>query len=477
MRSKLILLVNALFILGYWATGQVKTIDITSFGAKPNDNISDQAAFNKAADAINKAKGNIRLVLPAGKYIVGKAVNFKGNREKIPTGKVTDVMQLRNCTNVTIEGKGNVQIKFIDNLPFGTLPKRPAGVDSAVHIGSLFRLIECSGITIRNIKADGNNSKFLLLNKWGAGTNPYEREHEGLFLLNCSDVKVENASFCFFGRDGVIVLEDQGKQPVKNLSFTNCIFNNNGRDGVSWCGGENVRFYKCSFDNNSTGKIVTNPGAGLDIEPERNAVCRNGSFIKCSFKNNGGYNLGSVYKEASDVVFDSCIFVGKTVYSLMCQSPRFTFKNSTIAGTCILTYDADKEADGTKLQNCRFTDSMKNAKIYRDNYIVAIKGRYMRFTGCRFESYIVPAVYTEITKKRQLADNENTLFEGCFFYAGFKKASTWNNLPFLVSNSNFINCEFRSAGYANFNSILNIGEKNIHQQKNKFVKGIYTLKD
>ncbi|WP_255153843.1 hypothetical protein [Ferruginibacter sp. HRS2-29] len=49
------------------------------------------------------------------------------------------------------------------------------------------------------------------------------------------------------GRDGPMILEDRDKIPVRGISFSNCTFNYNGRNGFSWCGGEEVRFYKCFF--------------------------------------------------------------------------------------------------------------------------------------------------------------------------------------------------------------------------------------
>lgn len=449
---------------------QVKTVYISDFGANANDNKSDQEAFNKAGEYINRHKGNTHLVIPGGKYIVGVLPTFSKD-ENIPTGaaSLNDVLNLKNCNNVIIEGLDNVMIKFEDGLPFGTLPNRLNNADSAVHIGSLFRLTNCTNIKLLNFYADGNNENFKFLKTWGVGNNAYEREHEGLFILNCQQVTVNNVSFKGFGRDGAMILQDADKIAVKNVFFTNSSFNNNGRNGLSWCGGENIRLYNCQFNNNGKGIIVTNPASGLDIEPERNALCKKGSIIKCEFSNNAGYSVVSGYTEASDVIFDSCTITGNTNYALLCASPRFTFNNTNIAGCSLLSYDAANERDGMYFKNCTFTDSLLRKKIFAPSYLTAITGRYARFDKCDFRGYKIPVLYTEIKKKKANDDIENTRFTDCSFNVYFKKASTWGQYAFLVSHSNFVNCVFKSSGYADFKRILNDREKNVYQQKSIFL--------
>lgn len=470
MNFKLIFLLLITTSLPVLAAAQLKKIYITDFGAKANDKKSDQAAFTKAADFINERKGNTHLVIPRGTYIVGVMPKYSKDVDLLTgAASLKDVLKLKDCNNVVIEGSGVVCIKFDDGLPFGTLPDRKNNADSAVHIGSLFRFINCTNITLQNFNAEGNNENFRLLKFWGAGSNAYEREHEGLFLLNCQQVSVNNVSFNFFGRDGAMILQDADKIPVKDIMFTNCNFNNNGRNGLSWCGGENISLYKCRFNNNGNGKIKTNPAAGLDIEPERQALCKNGRVIKCEFMNNGGNSVVSGYNAASDVVFDSCIIRGNTNYALLCNSPRFSFKNTVIAGCSLLNYDAGNEKDGMNFFNCTFTDSVPKQKIFAPGYLTAITGRYARFTNCDFQGYKIPVLYTEIKKKRARDDDENSLFTGCSFSVYFKKASTWGQYAFLVSHSRFVNCVFKSSGYADFKRILNDSEKNVYQQKSVFI--------
>ena len=469
MKNYFFLTLILLLIFNADLSAQVDFISIKDFGAKPNDNISDQVAFNKAAEFINKKQGGVHLIIPEGRYLVGPSFTKSIQEKDIQTGVLYDVFMLINCSNVIIEGKGKVLIAFIDNLPFGKLISRPARKDSGVHIGSLFRLKNSKNITIKNIIADGNKEKFRLLKNWGAGSNPYEREHEGIFILNCQNVVVINSTFNNFGRDGGMILQDPENLPAINIHFAKCTFNNNGRNGFSWCGGDSVSFYQCKFLNNGRGKIKTNPAAGLDIEPERYALCKRGSFVKCEFGNNDGYAVTSGYPDASDVTFDSCNIEGNTNYALFCNSPKFSFKNTSIAGCSLLSFDADSEKDGMNFINCTFIDSQLKKKTYTPAYLTGITGRYAKFNNCTFTGTKVPVLYTEIKKKKNMTEKENSLFTNCFFNVYFKKSSTWGNYAFLVSHSNFVDCTFKSAGYANFKRILNDAEKNVHQQKSVFI--------
>lgn len=470
MNFKYLLIIYFNISLIISAGAQVKTVYLPDFGAIANDNRSDQLAFNKAAEYINKRMGNTRLIIPGGKYIVGVLPNYS-SEENIPLGSasINDVMKIENCNNITIEGAGAVSIKFADHIPFGTLPNRKNVTDISVHIGSFFRFINCVGISISNLKTDGNNEKFKLLKTWGAGNNPYEREHEGLFILNCQQVTVNKVAFNGFGRDGVMILQDADKIPVKNISFANCSFNNNGRDGFSWCGGENISFYNCVFKNNSRGKIQTNPGSGIDIEPERNALCKNGKLTRCEISGNGGYAITSGYPTASKVIFDSCTITGNTNYAMICQSPGYAFTNCTIGGTCLLYYDAAAETDGINFTNCIFTDSIAKKKIYTLNYLVATLGRYIKFKDCTFSSFKVPGIYSEIKKQGGgLTKAENTYYKNCSFAAYFTKPSTWQRHAFLVTNAVFEDCSFKSKGYADYKYILADPGRNIFEQKSTF---------
>jgi hypothetical protein len=450
------------------AQAKVQVINITDFGAKPNDGRSDQEGFNKAAAYINKVKKNVRLLIQPGTYVVGQSLNYRNKRPVPVIGTVNDVINLEGCSNISFKGMGAVTIIFSSNHPFGTLPNQRFGKDSAVHIGSLFRLTSCDNITIEDLVTDGNNEKFTLLKPWGLGDNPYEREHEGLFILNCQHITVKNVSFNRFGRDGCMILEDQDKQKVKDLSFFNCSFNNNGRNGFSWCGGKDVRIAACNFNNNGSGKIKTSPGAGLDIEPERGASCKSGTITASTFSGNHGYAVTSGYSNTSDISLDSCLIIGTSSSAIYLESPSFIIKNSTIAGNCLFFYDSHKASENLRVSNCIFTDSIAGKKIGTVNYTVGVTGRFVSFYDCKFYSYKVPSLYTELRVDAKAGNDGNTLFSGCSFYAFYRKATTWQKHGFLLGNCTFNNCNFLTTGYGDYRYVLTEAGRNIVQKGSKF---------
>jgi hypothetical protein len=63
---------------------------------------------------------------------------------------------------------------------------------------------------------------------------------------------------------------------------------------------------------------------------------------------------------------------------------------------------------------------------------------------------------------------ENTYYKSCSFAAYFIKPSTWQRHAFLLSNSIFEDCNFKTKGYADFKYVLNEPGRNIHQQRSTF---------
>lgn len=467
MYSKLYFLLVSISVAAC-SSGQQLTVYLKDFGAVANDHISDQAAFKKAARFINEKKKNVKLVIGQGKYIVGPAFQYDKAGKLVKFDALDDVLNLTECSNITIEGKGKVNIVFTDNIPLGVISDKTNKVTGGIDVGSLFRIVRCIGINIINIQADGNNNRFRFYDNWGLGTNAYERDHEGLFLMNSQQVTVKNCSFNRFVRDGCLILGDTNQMPVFNIKFLNCNFLGNGRNGVSWTAGDSVTFYNCVFKNTSTGVITTNPGAGLDIEPERSALCSRGKFIKCEFSGNRGYAITSGYTTASDILFDSCRIIGTHNYAIYCGSHNMTFKNTFFAGSCLLFYDTDDPANGLKFFNCSFTDSIPNQKLYTLTYLAGITGRYTKFYDCSFTAYKVAIAFAEIPKKNNKSNEENCLFRDCSFSALFRKPSSYNQHALLVTNSIFSNCTFKTSGYADYKYVLNEAGRNNKQFNSRF---------
>ena len=114
-----------------------------------------------------------------------------------------------------------------------------------------------------------------------SGTNTGEWQH-GIYLKNCSNVKIEGISVNSFWGDGICLGEynSQSLEPEdwakssKNIVLSNLKISNIGRNGIAVTMGENVRISNCYF------KDITNaPGAAIDLEPNVGAEESEGETI------------------------------------------------------------------------------------------------------------------------------------------------------------------------------------------------------
>lgn len=111
---------------------------------------------------------------------------------------------------------------------------------------------------------------------------------------------------------------------IKNVKATY-----NGRQGLSWVGGNNLTVIKSEFS--STGKalnngrlVVSKPSAGIDIEIEE-SIIKNGNFINCMIYDNSGPGLSSIGHDTYNINFKKCTFIGTTNSAIYPKSQGFKF--------------------------------------------------------------------------------------------------------------------------------------------------------
>lgn len=415
-------------------------INIADYGAIPNDGLNDYAAFKKISDTINARGGNTVVNFnQQGQYDI-RPPYLDTYPDSIQTNSQWDVFSLSNCTNVTFNSIGVVTIKLMNNVPFGV-----KSVGQHAHIGSLFRFTNCTYITVNGIIGDGNMDGMHLLGNYGVGRNPYELEHEGVFILNSGNVTVTNSTFKNFGRDGIMMLQETVGTRTKKNYFYNSKFNDNGRNGFSWLGGDSTNFKQCEFIGNAQGRISENPGSGLDIEPERNSLCTEGIFTTCKFSDNAGYSVvtGSL-DEAYNFTFDGCEIYNFQNLSLYVASPYFYFRNTRFVGKMLLNFFEVNYANSPSFINCSFSDSLAGYINDRGSYMIAF-GRYAKFSSCNFVSYGSMFCYSE---------GDSVVFDRPIFNALFTTPTNFGNNCFALSGTIFNNATFKNVPYPNYLNIL-----------------------
>lgn len=149
--------------------------------------------------------------------------------------------------------------------------------------------------------------------EWGYGISiihSYNITLDGLYITKC------------WG-DGInINFKETENFESNDITITNCICDDNRRQGMSIEAGNNIYVENCKFIN--TGKTAyTAPGAGVDIEPLVNNKTMTGiTFKNCIFKDNHGIQLvggGAMSNERNrvvkDVTVDNCKFTDEETSS------------------------------------------------------------------------------------------------------------------------------------------------------------------
>ncbi|MEO5944831.1 MAG: hypothetical protein ABIP30_04040 [Ferruginibacter sp.] len=408
-----------------WVTRNIKK----DFGAVGNGKKNDHSAFKKAVAFITKNGGNVRLLIPAGTYIVGKQTINKGKENKLPVYQGDPIFAFQNIKNVSIEGVSGTKIIYMNGMFLGTFepetgakpanlakynPSAPKNENPTYDykpvatIGDFIDLVDCQNISIKNIDANGNSDKYSFGGYWGLGGKPYEISNcYGLYVYNSRNCTLENLKLHDFAVDNICIggtfLNGDTSKPLTNNIYLNKIdCYNSGRNNLSWVGGKNVTVCNSSFNYAGAGKISTSPAAGMDIEPEGlqgKVGCMNGYFYNNTYKNNVGIAAipgtsidnparAEGYGYSYDHYFRKCAFIGKTNATVYNFINRVTFDSCEFYGY-VLNYGSstsDSIAPAT-FKNCLFTDCYQSERMF-DQPLLSIEFGYrLHIDNCTFKKY------------------------------------------------------------------------------------------
>jgi hypothetical protein len=396
--------------------------DIKTFGAKGDGKTNDHDAFIKAAEFFNKRGGKGKLLIPAGTYIVGQQM-FNRNSKSKPVYEGGNVLDLKSINDFTIEGQSGSILKYSKGLRFGAFDhttgkpnlhgkKNFFTYSNAATIGSAVSLIDCKNISIKNVELNGNSNELIL----GGGYGDVGRQlpHTGIYIVNSSNITVENVKSRYFGLDGMqIVNKTTNASPLDQIILRNCIFEYNARQGLSWVGGNDLTAINCKFNHTGKGKFSSAPGAGVDIEAEVGPIS-NGKFIGCEFINNVGCGVVADSGPSSNCTFTDCFFWGVTAWSIWVNNPGFTFINSKIYGSIVHGFDADTEQEATKFIGCHFEDKPYNGQEAFGNFLIESNNRKrMRFENCTMVANTKKLAW--ITSNSNLKPEEKYQLINCHF--------------------------------------------------------------
>ena len=378
------------------------------FGALGDGRTDDQAAFHRAADFFNRRAGTPQgrraavLRIPAGTYRVGHP----------GPGSMDDLLHLRNCRNLQVLGddSATTEIRYADSLRYGAfdpathLPyEAPTAFFTegryALGLGTAITLQGCDNVRVARLRLNGNSPHLVVGGHWG--DTGIQLAADGIFVSSSRRVRVQRVAGCYFGRDGIQVLNHQAKaldDPARQgIVLTGSRFDYNGRQGLSITGANGLQATGCSFSHTgrvlvaATGRpLYSNPGAGVDVEPEGSPVAQV-LLAGCRLVDNAGQGLvsdryGSGPPTTRHIVVRRCLLWGTTNWSAWVRQTDFRFEGCRFYGAFIT--GCALAAYATEFVGCTFADRPYHGQPAYGPYLLYSRqeARAMRFIHCRFEA-------------------------------------------------------------------------------------------
>jgi len=323
-------------------------------------------------------------------------------------------------------------LKAADGLKFGSFNPVTGEKDSirkegnrSSYYASAFTFINavrCSSITIKGLTLNGNSGNLNIGPAFGP--DGIQLAALGIGLYSNKNAVVADCYIHHCALDGIIIawpgLKDS--DPIYPHTITNVKAEYNGRQGLSWIGGNNLTVINSEFS--STGKalnngipVISKPSAGIDIEIE-NSIIKNGNFINCLVYNNAGSGIISIGHNTYNINFKKCTFIGTTNSAAYPKSQNFSFNSCTFVGRVERIFGSADKNKAASFKDCLFTMDPKmspNGKVFGDTW--------------------------------EFYEGQNVIFDHCKFDAATKRLPTFN-----TPEIEFLNCTFSQNSDNNFNA-------------------------
>ena len=298
-------------------------------------------------------------------------------------------------------------------------------------------------VVIRNIELDGNLAKHILGGAWG--DTGRQVEAYGIFAFHNTDVHFDKVHSHHHALDGAVIGWTGLKEsnPATPHKLTDCNFEYNGRQGLSWVGGRGISAYRCKFNHTQRGinngvPLASAPGAGLDIEAE-GSVCRDGYFEDCEFVNNGGCGMVADSGDGGYSKFKNCTFWGTTAWSVWGNKPGLKYEDCNFHGSVVRVVGSPNPDLATRWTRCTFEDKpWADGKVYRQNssaFLLEISGHMenVLFDACTFTANTCKSIY---------CSGKGVRFSDCT--VTHKKASIdTGGFQCLIQGGDLIGCHFK----------------------------------
>jgi Pectate lyase superfamily protein len=387
--------------------------NVRDYGATGRGIDDDTCAFQKAANALNDARGGT-ILIPPGEYKVGRQ-HLAGQPSQGYAWQPEPILQIHDCTGeVIIQGGGENEtvLKAAPGLRYGAFepilglpvdtsasyqwpnPKGSIFVDKSFTASAytgMIELIQNQGpVTVRDLTLDGNIANLTLGGWWSDPS--YQLGATGINAVDNASLTIERVSSHHHGYDGIALAWPYTDPPdgTPNEPFSHVLRDvtcyDNAQCGLAWLGGMGLLAEHCKFNRSGQTRFMTTPACGLDIEFQ-NAHCRYGRFYDCEFVDAASWGMISdigpndPVDVSVDVEFHGCTFTSRSV-AVAPKRPGISFHECRIYGACVKTFGSSNPELAVKFFGCHFEDL--GFEDFPWTGLVETAGDNVLFDGCTF---------------------------------------------------------------------------------------------
>lgn len=468
----------------------------------------DTRAFQYISAVVNnstEAQKSFKIHIEAGDYVVGIEKELNSSS---PLGQsVESVLHITFKTfqtkHITVQCD-SAYIKLKDGMRYGTFlketqepyhPKKmpfynkshPEWVEMTPYITvcnltTVFKFNNFSNLVIKGeVDIDLNSSNQVIGGRYG--DTGWQLICYGMQIFDVQNYDVENVYAHDSCLDGMSISSyfpiSEGEKLLPETSgvLRNIKSYRNGRQGLSFTGGQNVSFYDCAFYDIAIPElpVKSSPGSCFDLEASGGKKNRNIKFYGCYF-GQGNSSFVADSGDSKGVHFEGCTFINKST-ALWCAKKNISFNNCIIKGKMVNLYGSSlNPSENVTITNSLITDNTDiSSEEVIDTALMDIYG------GVTFKNTIFSLGYTVLITHGKRVDADtvlNPMFDNCtiILREGYRKPKDW----VLYNMTGFINwvdlrkpdAEGAAIEKISLNNYLNTATHVIRKQPNAGSLGI-----
>lgn len=321
-------------------------VNVKDYGAKGDGEIDDTESIQEAIDYVHD-KGGGSVLIPKGRYMI------KSHDETaVPFNYLRYTGGIHVKSGVRLIMHRETVLKAIPHSYRGSNVIRVTSQDDVVILGGV---------------VEGERYE----HDFDSGDDHITQEFNyGIFIHGSSNVRIENVITKDHHGDGINIQIDNDTV-CSNVHIKNVVSTNNHRQGMSIEGLIGGVVENSTFKNTNG----TTPEAGVDIEPwsDENPV-ENVVFRDCVFENNNGSGLVVMGKGIKNISVDHSILTGNKDQNgdlALFYGKDFSITNSVIGNKIVITEWLNSFIHGNQFQVILFNNALdtvvdSNRIVYTD---------------------------------------------------------------------------------------------------------------